>query len=174
MIGSTPGRNLGDRSPVDLSLIHIQMCIRDSAITDLNIEEYAKKNYVDDAVSNIDFDQYVTKENADSTYLNTADYIKFDPTNYCLLFTSVSNIRISTSFSLARLIIQRCSLWSRKQRGRQEEKAQGLIAQADTNCQPDVYKRQADIEKFLNSKEVSTLDNFFDLGDLAILLVRCV
>lgn len=52
------------------------------AITDLNIEEYAKKKYVDDAISNIDFYQYVTKENADSTYLNKADYIKFDPTNY--------------------------------------------------------------------------------------------
>ena len=26
------------------------------AITDLNIEEYAKKKYVDDAISNIDFD----------------------------------------------------------------------------------------------------------------------
>lgn len=52
------------------------------AITDLNIEEYAKKKYVDDAISNIDFNQYVTKENADSTYLNKADYIKFDPTNY--------------------------------------------------------------------------------------------
>lgn len=52
------------------------------AITDLNIEEYAKKKYVDDAISNIDFDQYVTKENADSTYLNKADYIKFDPANY--------------------------------------------------------------------------------------------
>lgn len=52
------------------------------AITDLNIEEYAKNKYVYDAISNIDFDQYVTKENADSTYLNKADYIKFDPTNY--------------------------------------------------------------------------------------------
>jgi hypothetical protein len=26
------------------------------AITDLNIEDYAKKKYVDDAISNIDFD----------------------------------------------------------------------------------------------------------------------
>jgi hypothetical protein len=26
------------------------------AINDLNIEEYAKKKYVDDAISNIDFD----------------------------------------------------------------------------------------------------------------------
>lgn len=52
------------------------------AITDLNIEQYAKKKYVDDAISNIDFDQYITKNNADSTYLNKADYIIFDPTNY--------------------------------------------------------------------------------------------
>lgn len=52
------------------------------AITDLNIEQYAKKKYVDDAISNIDFDQYITKNNADSTYLNKADYIRFDPTNY--------------------------------------------------------------------------------------------
>jgi hypothetical protein len=27
-----------------------------SAITDLNIEDYAKKKYVDDAISNINFD----------------------------------------------------------------------------------------------------------------------
>lgn len=52
------------------------------AITDLNIEQYAKKKYVNDAISNIDFDQYITKNNADSTYLNKADYIRFDPTNY--------------------------------------------------------------------------------------------
>lgn len=52
------------------------------AITDLNIEQYAKKKYVDDAISNINFDQYITKNNADSTYLNKADYIRFDPTNY--------------------------------------------------------------------------------------------
>lgn len=52
------------------------------AITDLNIGQYAKKKYVDDAISNIDFDQYITKNNADSTYLNKADYIRFDPTNY--------------------------------------------------------------------------------------------
>lgn len=52
------------------------------AIDDLNLGDYAKKKYVDDAISNIDFDQYITKKNADSTYLNKAEYIKFDPTNY--------------------------------------------------------------------------------------------
>ena len=71
----------GDNSIKKEILIEVSRQIA-GAITDLNIEEYAKKKYVDDAISNIDFDQYVTKENADSTYLNKSDYIKFDPTNY--------------------------------------------------------------------------------------------
>lgn len=71
----------GDNSIKKEILIEVSRQIA-GAITDLNIEEYAKKKYVDDAISNIDFDQYVTKENADSTYLNKAEYIKFDPTNY--------------------------------------------------------------------------------------------
>lgn len=71
----------GDNSIKKEILIEVSRQIA-GAITDLNIEEYAKKKYVDDAISDIDFDQYVTKENADSTYLNKADYIKFDPTNY--------------------------------------------------------------------------------------------
>lgn len=71
----------GDNSIKKEILIEVSRQIA-GAITDLNIEEYAKKKYVDDAVSNIDFDQYIAKENADSTYLNKADYIKFDPTNY--------------------------------------------------------------------------------------------
>lgn len=71
----------GDNSIKNEILIEVSRQIA-GAITDLNIEEYAKKKYVDDAISNIDLDQYVTKKNADSTYLNKADYIKFDPTNY--------------------------------------------------------------------------------------------
>lgn len=71
----------GDNSIKKEILIEVSRQIA-GAITDLNIEEYAKKKYVDNAISNIDFDQYVTKENADSTYLNKADYIKFDPANY--------------------------------------------------------------------------------------------
>lgn len=71
----------GDNSIKKEILIEVSRQIA-GAITDLNVEEYAKKKYVDDAISNIDFDQYVTKKNADSTYLNKADYIKFDPTNY--------------------------------------------------------------------------------------------
>lgn len=71
----------GDNSIKNEILIEVSRQIA-GTITDLNIEEYAKKKYVDDAISNIDFDQYITKKNADSTYLNKVDYIKFDPTNY--------------------------------------------------------------------------------------------
>lgn len=71
----------GDNSIKKEILIEMSRQIA-GAITDLNIGQYAKKKYVDDAISNIDFDQYITKNNADSTYLNKADYIRFDPTNY--------------------------------------------------------------------------------------------
>lgn len=71
----------GDNSIKKEILIEVSRQIA-GAITGLNIEQYAKKKYVDDAISNIDFDLYITKNNADSTYLNKADYIRFDPTNY--------------------------------------------------------------------------------------------
>lgn len=71
----------GDNSIKKEILIEVSRQIA-GAITDLNIEDYAKKKYVDDAISNIDFDQYITNTKADSTYLKKADYIKFYPTNY--------------------------------------------------------------------------------------------
>ena len=85
----------GDNSIKKEILIEVSRQIA-GAITDLNIEEYAKKKYVDDAISNIDFYQYVTKENADSTYLNKADYIKFDPTNYYTIAQIQKIIKDST------------------------------------------------------------------------------
>lgn len=71
----------GDNSIKKEILIEVSRQIA-GAITDLNIEDYAKKKYVDDAISNIDFDQYITNTKADSTYLKKADYIKFDSTSY--------------------------------------------------------------------------------------------
>lgn len=71
----------GDNSIKKKILIEVSRQIA-GAITDLNIEDYAKKKYVDDAISNIDFDQYITNTKADSTYLKKADYIKLDPTSY--------------------------------------------------------------------------------------------
>lgn len=85
----------GDNSIKKEILIEVSRQIA-GAITDLNIEEYAKKKYVDDAISNIDFDQYITKENGDSTYLNKADYIKFDPTNYYTIAQTQKIIEDST------------------------------------------------------------------------------
>lgn len=71
----------GDNSIKKEILIEVSRQIA-GAITDLNIEDYAKKKYVDDAISNIDFDQYITNTKADSTYLKKADYIKLDTTSY--------------------------------------------------------------------------------------------
>lgn len=71
----------GDNSIKKEILIEVSRQIAD-AITDLNIEDYAKKKYVDDAIGNINFDQYITNTKADSTYLKKDDYTKFDPTSY--------------------------------------------------------------------------------------------
>lgn len=53
-----------------------------AAIDGLNLGDYAKKKYVDDAIKNIDLDGYVTKTDADSTYLKIVDYKKFDADSY--------------------------------------------------------------------------------------------
>lgn len=53
-----------------------------SAIDGLNLGDHAKKKYVDDAIKNINLDGYVTKTDADSTYLKIVDYKKFDADNY--------------------------------------------------------------------------------------------
>lgn len=71
----------GDNSIKKEILIEVSRQIAD-AITDLNIEDYAKRKYVDDAISNINLDQYITNTKADSTYLEKNDYTKFDPTSY--------------------------------------------------------------------------------------------
>lgn len=53
-----------------------------AAIDGLNLGDYAKKKYVDDAIKNINLDGYVTKTDADSTYLKIVDYTKFDADSY--------------------------------------------------------------------------------------------
>lgn len=53
-----------------------------AAIDGLNLGDYAKKKYVDDAIKNINLDGYVTKDHADSTYLKKIDYKKFDEDSY--------------------------------------------------------------------------------------------
>lgn len=53
-----------------------------AAIDGLNLGDYAKKKYVDDAIKNINLDGYVTKDHADSTYLKKVDYKKFDKDSY--------------------------------------------------------------------------------------------
>lgn len=53
-----------------------------AAIDGLNLGDYAKKKYVDDAIKNIDLDGYVTKTDADSTYLKIIDYKKIDADSY--------------------------------------------------------------------------------------------
>ena len=71
----------GDNSIKSEVLLEVSKQIA-SAITDLNIEQYAKKKYVDDAIKSINVGQYMKKADADSTYLKIVDYTKFDADSY--------------------------------------------------------------------------------------------
>lgn len=71
----------GDDSIKNEILIEVTKQITE-AIADLNLGEYAKKKYVDDAIKNIKIDGYITKSEADSTYLKIVDYTKFDADSY--------------------------------------------------------------------------------------------
>lgn len=53
-----------------------------ATIDGLNLGDYAKKKYVDDAIKNIKLDGYVTKDYANDTYLKIVDYKKFDADSY--------------------------------------------------------------------------------------------
>lgn len=71
----------GDNSIKSEILIEVTKQITE-AIADLNLGEYAKKKYVDDAIKNIKIDGYITKNEADSTYLKIVDYTRFDADSY--------------------------------------------------------------------------------------------
>ena len=102
----------GDNSIKKEILIEVSKQIS-GAIDDLNLGDYAKKKYVDDAISNINLDQYITKKNADSTYLNKADYIKFDPTNYYTIAQIqkiIENSTIGKDYSIQSFTLERNEL----------------------------------------------------------------
>lgn len=71
----------GDNSIKNEIIIEVTKQITE-AIADLNLGEYAKKKYVDDAINNIKINGYITKSEADSTYLKIVDYTRFDADGY--------------------------------------------------------------------------------------------
>lgn len=80
-----------------------------SAIADLNLGDYAKKKYVDDAIKSIKLDGYVTKDYADSTYLKIADYTKFDADSYYTkaeINNMLKNSDIAKDYSISEFTIK--------------------------------------------------------------------
>lgn len=80
-----------------------------SAIADLNLGDYAKKKYVDDAIKSIKLDGYVTKDYADSTYLKIVDYTKFDADSYYTkaeINNMLKNSDIAKDYSISEFTIK--------------------------------------------------------------------
>ena len=79
------------------------------AIADLNLGDYAKKKYVDDAIKSIKLDGYVTRDYADSTYLKIVDYTKFDADSYYTkaeINNMLKNSDIAKDYSISEFTIK--------------------------------------------------------------------
>jgi hypothetical protein len=75
----------------------------------LNLGEYAKKKYVDDAIKSIKLDGYVTKDYADSTYLKIANYTEFDADSYYTkaeINNMLKNSDIAKDYSISEFTIK--------------------------------------------------------------------
>lgn len=80
-----------------------------AAIDGLNLGDYAKKKYVDDAIKNIKLDGYVTKDHADDTYLKIVDYEKFDADSYYTkaeIQNMLKNSDIGKDYSIESLVTE--------------------------------------------------------------------
>lgn len=80
-----------------------------AAIDGLNLGDYAKKKYVDDAIKNIKLDGYVTKDHADDTYLKIVDYKKFDADSYYTkaeIQNMLKNSDIGKDYSIESLVTE--------------------------------------------------------------------
>lgn len=146
----------GDNSIKKEILIEVSKQIS-GAIDDLNIGDYAKKKYVDDAISNIDFDQYITKKNADSTYLNKADYIKFDPTNYYTIAQIQKIIEDSTigkDYSIQSFTLERNELILTQNNGGQFRVA---LYESGSNGGVNAYYVQEQLLNYIKKNTLSKL-----------------
>lgn len=79
------------------------------AIAGLNLGEYAKKKYVDDAIKSIKLDGYITKDYADSIYLKIANYTKFDADSYYTkaeINNMLKNSDIAKDYSISEFTIK--------------------------------------------------------------------
>lgn len=95
-----------------------------NTIVGLNLGDYAKKKYVDDAIKNINLDGYVTKTYADSTYLKIVDYTNFDANSYYTkaeIQNMLKNSNIGKDYSIESFAIENDKLILAQKNGGQFE-----------------------------------------------------
>lgn len=116
------------------------------AIAGLNLGEYAKKKYVDDAIKSIKLDGYITKDYADSTYLKIANYTKFDADSYYTkaeINNMLKNSDIAKDYSISEFTIKDNKLILVQKNGGQFEVAlsgSGSVNGVDVNYVQDQLK----------------------------------
>lgn len=95
-----------------------------NTIAGLNLGDYAKKKYVDDAIKNINLDGYITKTYADSTYLKIVDYTNFDANSYYTkaeIQNMLKNSNIGKDYSIESFAIENDKLILAQKNGGQFE-----------------------------------------------------
>lgn len=146
----------GDNSIKKQVLIEASKQIAD-AIADLNLGEYAEKKYVNDAISSINFDQFTTKTDADSTYLKLVDYTKFDADSYYTkaeIQNIIKNSNIVKDYSIKSFTIENNKLILVQNTGGQFEVT---LPENESNNVVDVNYIQQQLSNYIKKGTLSRL-----------------
>lgn len=138
-----------------------------AAINGLNLGDYAKKKYVDDAIKNIDLDVYVTKTYADSTYLKIVDYTKFDANSYYTkaeIQNMLKNSNIGKDYSIESFTIENDKLILVQKNGGQFEVSlskagTGGVDASYVQDQLKNYIKKGTLAKLIINDKTYTLEN---------------
>lgn len=136
------------------------------AIADLNLGEYAKKKYVDDAIKSIKLDGYITKDYADSTYLKIANYTKFDADSYYTkaeINNMLKNSDIAKDYSISEFTIKDNKLILVQKNGGQFEVA---LSGSGSGNGVDVNYVQDQLKNYIKRGTLSRLiinDKFYSI-----------
>lgn len=136
------------------------------AIAGLNLGEYAKKKYVDDAIKSIKLDGYITKDYADSTYLKIANYTKFDADSYYTkaeIQNMLKNSDIAKDYSISEFTIKDNKLILVQKNGGQFEVA---LSGSGSGNGVDINYVQDQLKNYIRKGTLSRLvinDKFYSI-----------
>lgn len=143
-----------------------------AAIDGLNLGDYAKKKYVDEAIKNINLDGYVTNDDADSTYLKIVDYKKFDADSYYTkaeIQNMLKNSNIGKDYSIESFVTENNKLILTQKNGGQFSVnlsgiGSGVGVDADyVQDQLSNYIKKNTLSKLIINDKVYSIENGSDI-----------